>query len=212
MTQDRSWQIHLEEFGRVSDWKVAQTFAVIACVTDVERLGEWNALYLPFSLEPEFPFSLPFLLLPHRLKLLSEDVLPISQKVYKPKWPIYQASSYFHSIKRLGVSLLPLDGMLVHRSNPPPLQHFRLVALTIRCMVPLYTPGCPRTQHSDPGQRLNPDIRPPCLKRLTFFHSEIRDKIQTSVKHEELYTGSQNVKIIFVIFKSAFAWRQLYQP
>ena len=40
--------------------------------------------------------------------------------LYGPKWPMGSVlNSGFLSMKRLGVLLLPLDGMLVHRSFNP---------------------------------------------------------------------------------------------
>ena len=56
-------------------------------------------------------------------------------------------------MKRLGVFLLPLDGMLVHRR----------LTLALNSPVPIYTPGWisenkvswPKTQHNVPGQGSN---------------------------------------------------------
>ena len=43
----------------------------------------------------------------------------------------------FYSMKRLGVFLLPLDGMLVHRRSFP----LNLLGLPNNLPVPIYTPG-----------------------------------------------------------------------
>ena len=85
----------------------------------------------------------------------------IAMRCYKKvKWP-KNSGAYpgFCSMKRLGVVLLLLDGMLVHRRCPPPPPPpvFRQVSLTV-CRYPFILLGgerhcesklsCPRTQHN----------------------------------------------------------------
>ena len=68
-----------------------------------------------------------------------------------------QSLSCFHSMKRLGVLLLPLDGMLVHCRLPqyPQCRYpFILLGGERHCECKV---SCPRTQHNDPGQCSNPD-------------------------------------------------------
>ena len=77
---------------------------------------------------------------------------------------VLDISCCIHSMKQLGALLLPsLDGMLVHSKLNPA---FCQVVPTI-CRYPfIHLCGerrceskvtCPRTQHCDPGQDLNPD-------------------------------------------------------
>ena len=72
----------------------------------------------------------------------------------------HQVGAYpgFCSMKRLGVFLLPLDGMLVHRRVTPSIK-FASAHLntwvergTVRVEV-----SCPTTQHNVPGQGSNPE-------------------------------------------------------
>ena len=86
-------------------------------------------------------------------------------KPWSQEWLI-AAGAYpgFCSMKRVGVFLLPLDGMLAYRMSLP--QQFVRFSPTI-CRYPFILlsgerhceskVSCSRTQHSVPGQRSNPD-------------------------------------------------------
>ena len=69
---------------------------------------------------------------------------PFGNNVKKKKWSLlsqlaHRAGAYpcFRSMKRLGVFLLPLDGMLVHRRSLPS----NLLGFPNKSPVPIYTPG-----------------------------------------------------------------------
>ena len=71
----------------------------------------------------------------------------ISVKPWSLEWLIaVGAYPGFCSMKRLGVFLLPLDGMLVHQRSPP----CNLLGFSNKV-------SCLRTQHNVPGQGSNPD-------------------------------------------------------
>ena len=65
-------------------------------------------------------------------------VLKVKVKsAHEPSGPHSRSLSGFRSIKRLGVLLLLLDGMLVHRKLPPSISS----GFPDSLLVPFYTPG-----------------------------------------------------------------------
>ena len=60
----------------------------------------------------------------------------------------------FSSIKRQGVFLLSLDGMLVHRRVTPSIKFASTLAGERHCGSEV---SCPRTQHNVPGKGSNQD-------------------------------------------------------
>ena len=93
----------------------------------------WNAPWLTM-----FNSSfLPFIYVSVQVNLFALDI-PSTREALEPDWLI-AAGFYppFCSMKRLGVFLLPLDGMLVHRRSLP--RNF--VGFPNNLPVPTYTPG-----------------------------------------------------------------------
>ena len=61
----------------------------------------------------------------------------LSWSAHQPSGPHRRRLSGFRSMKRLGVLLLPLDGMLVHRKLTPSISK----GFPDSLLVPIYTPG-----------------------------------------------------------------------
>ena len=90
-------------------------------------------MIFPLSLKTSAPVSCFTFIVLTVVYIEEEEVKPWSHD-----WPI-AAGAYpsFCNMKQLGVFLLPLDGMLVHRRSLP----HNLLGSPNKVPVPIYTPG-----------------------------------------------------------------------
>jgi len=101
----------------------------------VDLLIAWRALIAQKWLPSTWSKSAP-------IKSLSRIKIAVMRTKEVKPWSQYwliAAGAYpsFYSMKRLGVFLLPLDGMLVHRRSLPR----NLLGFPNNSQVPIYTPG-----------------------------------------------------------------------